>query len=591
MKRKKPKPFSCDSVRDESLLFLSFDTETEGLGGKLLMITACDLNKTHVFAGDSMLDDFMALVASMPYPAIWYAHHAQYDWRYILPWIIEHAINCQISMRTETDIYQIALELDGNKIVMRDSLALFPAKLSELAQTFCPELPKGEIDIAHFDPCNPEHVEYAKRDAEILRRAMPRVDMLLRHHFGIGAGHTSAGTALNAWQATIPQGTYYDPTEYGPREDFIRSAYYGGLVFLTRNDLTENHGEIAAETYDINSCYPHVMETFGVPYGRAIQTDDYETGEMGIYRARVKAPDNLVIPILPSRNERGHMQWVRGSFETVVTSAELIFAAQHGYIIEDILEGVAFEQTVFPFNAFIARCKELRKTYKGQPQEKLAKLMQNSLFGKFGSRRERMRIFHPEKDGDIIGASPVDAQDYFWMRKEFEDNLRALPQWAVFITAHARLKLLQQIYTLGADRVIYGDTDSITCLAGHRASFDVGDDYGQFKLERQWLSFRAIAPKVYVGTLPDGTYRGAAKGMRKASMEREHWRALHEGRRIRLAYPSLPSLRVAMKDGIKPARIAERSSTLLDNSAHWQLTADGIRPKLAACKATLFNSD
>ena len=586
MKNKKPKPFSREAVKDESILFLSFDTETEGLGGKLLMITACDMAKTHVFTGDSMLTDFFELLATMPYPAIWYAHNAQYDWRYILPWIIEQDYHCQISMRTETDIYQVVVFIDGNKIVMRDSLALFPAKLADMAETFCPELPKGEIDIAHFDVKNPEHVNYAKRDAEILRRAMPRVDMLLRHHFGIGAGHTSAGTALKAWQATLPDGVFYNPSEWNEREQFIRAAYYGGLVFITRNDLIGSGKDIAAETYDVNSCYPHVMETFGVPYGRVIETDDYQSGIMGIYRVKVTAPFDLVVPILPHRNNKGHMQWNGGTFETIVTNAELIFAVNQGYVIEDIYEGLAFEETVFPFNSFIQRCKEIRKKYKGQPQEALAKLMQNSLFGKFGSRRERMSIFHPQNNDDMTDASPVDPDGYFWCRKEFEDNLRALPQWAVFITAHARLKLLQQVYAVGVENVIYGDTDSITCLAGHAKKFDVGLEYGQFKLEKQWTSFRAIAPKVYVGTLPDGTYKGAAKGMRRASMEREHWRALHEGRRIRLAYPSLPSLRVAMKEGMKPARIVERSSTSLDNSANWQLTIDGVRPKLAACERT-----
>ncbi len=586
MKNKKPKPFSREAVKDEGILFLSFDTETEGLGGKLLMITACDMSKTHVFTGDSMLADFFELLATMPYPAIWYAHHAQYDWRYILPWIIEQDYNCQISMRTETDIYQVIVFIDGHKIVMRDSLALFPARLADMADTFCPELPKGEIDIAHFDVKNLEHVNYAKRDAEILRRAMPRVDMLLRHHFGVGAGHTSAGTALKAWQATLPEGIFYNPSEWDEREQFIRAAYYGGLVFITRNDLIGSGKNIAAETYDINSCYPYVMETFGVPYGRAIETDDYQSGIMGIYRVKVTAPPDLVIPILPHRNNKGHMQWNGGTFETTVTNAELIFAANHGYIIEDIYEGLAFEETVFPFNSFVQRCKEIRKKYKGQPQEALAKLMQNSLFGKFGSRRERMSIFHPQNNDDMTDASPVDPDGYFWCRKEFEDNLRALPQWAVFITAHARLKLLQQVYAVGVENVIYGDTDSITCLAGHAEKFDVGPDYGQFKLEKQWTSFRAIAPKVYVGTLRDGTYKGAAKGMRKASMEREHWRTLHSGGRISLSYPSLPSLRVAMQKGIRPAHMAERQSTDINNSANWQLTAGGVRPKLAACERT-----
>jgi hypothetical protein len=526
-----------------------------------------------------MVGELVNLMADYPYPCVWYAHHAQYDWRYMLSYIVENDIACDISMRNETDIYQITLFIDGSRIVMRDSLAVFPGTLKQFAKSFTPEIPKLDLDFdaEEFDPDNAQHVQYAIRDAQILRKGMPRFNAMIARHFGVTLGHTTAGTAMKAWQATIPDGIYYSASTWAEREAFIREGYYGGLVFLTRTDEIKD-----AVTFDINSSYPYQMCAHGVPWGTAISTDDYKSGLMGIYRVRVRAPSDLILPILPRRNEKGYMRWHGGEFETVCTSSELIFAAAHGYEILEVIEGVAWESRIFPFNDFIDRCKNIRKEYKGQPEETLAKLMQNSLYGKFGSRRERLTIFNPSCDDETIGAIPIDDDGYFYMRKEFADDLRCIPEWAVFITAHARLHLLNQAYSVGIENVIYGDTDSLTVLPHVADAFNSGADYGQWKLEKRWNRFRAVAPKVYAGQLDDGAYKGAAKGLPKRLMSADQWAALLRGETLVVEYQSLPSLRVAMKDGIKPARTISRLSTDINHSANWQLINDRIRPKIAS---------
>lgn len=580
----KLKPFSNRGYRDDDILPLSFDTETRGLGGELLFITAHSLRGPHTFKGMDMVCDFFSILAEHPYPCVWFAHHAQYDWRYFLKHISENEIPCEISMRTETDIYQITVFLNGERCVMRDSMAVFPGKLAEFAKSFTPEIPKGNIDFEGgviFDPENSDHVAYALRDTQILRLGMPRFNAMLQRHFGVSLGHTTAGTALKAWQATIPDGVYYSASKWGEREQFIREGYYGGLVFLTRTDEIPN-----AVTFDINSSYPHQMCAHGVPSGTLIQTDDYKSGLMGIYRVRVRAPRDIIVPILPRRDEKGYMRWHGGEFETVCTSSELIFAATHGYKILEVIEGVAWEERIFPFNDFIEKCKTIRLNYKNLPEETLAKLMQNSLYGKFGSRRERLSIFCPEDDDDTLDATSIDEDDYFWLRKEFAPDLRCIPEWAVFITAHARLNILSQIYKCGVQNVIYGDTDSLTVLPEVAHLFDVGNEYGQWKIEKEWSRFRAIAPKVYAGQLATGKYagqyKGAAKGMPKKRMTPEHWASLLNGDVVSVDYLSLPSLRVAMKKGPQPAKMVSRVSTNIEHSANWSLKNERVFPKLAS---------
>jgi hypothetical protein len=581
-KPKKPRPFSKRGYIDEDILPLSFDTETDGLGGPLQCITACDFSKSHYFDGEFMVAEFFHLIEQFEYPFVWFAHNAQYDWRYFLDYIKRNDIACDVSMRTETDIYQIKLFIDGKKIVMRDSLAIFPGTLRDFASSFTPEIPKGDIDFdsgERFDGSKQEHRDYAIRDAMILRHGIPRFNAMLQRHFGVSIAHTTAGTALKAWMASLDEKQYFDASIYGDEEEFIRSGYFGGLVFLTRTDIVKG-----AETFDINSSYPHQMCLHGVPGGQRMSSLNWRCDNMGIFRVTVQAPDNLIVPILPHRDARGIMRWHRGVFETTVTNTELKFAERHGYVVIAVHEGILWEETLFPFNSFVEKCKALRKSHKGKPEETLAKLMQNSLYGKYGSRRERLTVFRRDDSDDefsLLEALPLDDDGFWWIRKEFSDDLRCLPQWAVFITAHARLHLLDTVYRVGVENVVYGDTDSVTVLPGYSHLFDTGLDYGQFKLEKTWKTFRAIAPKVYAGQLDDGRYKGAAKGLPRKKMKEREWKALLNGDRVSVDYFTLPSLRIAMGRGTSPAKPISRISSDILNAGNWELKGHLVRPKLA----------
>lgn len=579
-KPKVPRPFSNKGFYEDDCIALSWDTETNGLGGELLFISACSMDCDDLtYSGADMVHRFITMASHYPKPFVWYAHNAQYDWRYLLDYIRENAIPCDISMRTDTDIYQIKLFIDGSQIIFRDSLAVFPGTLRQFAETFTPELPKGDIDFEAgeiFDPANPDHVAYAIRDAQILRKGIPRFNGMLSRHFGITLAHTTAGTAMKAWQASLPDGRYYDASVYGEDEEFIRSGYYGGLVFLTRTDEIKN-----AVTFDINSSYPYQMETHGVPYGQRMSTRQWRGDYLGIFKVKVRTPPGLIIPILPHRDDKGYMRWHQGTFVTTVTNLELKFAESHGYEILECYEGFAWEETVFPFGDFIGKCKAIRFAYPGMSEEAIAKLMQNSLYGKYGSRRERQSVFCIEGDDEVstIGAIPIDDAGYWWSRTEFSEDLRCIPEWAVFITANARMHLLRTVYSVGPENCLYGDTDSLTVLPGNDHHFDTGLKYGQWKKEKVWKRFRAIAPKVYAGELDDGRLKGAAKGLPRKKMGEPQWNELLQGNRITVDYQTLPSLRVAMARGVEPAHDISRISTDINNAGNWELHGVHVRPK------------
>lgn len=586
--------YSESAIRtDDAIIVCAWDTETRGLGGDLLMVQYGSqwAGEIEIFEDSStdMLEKFFNYMLGFPYPCVWFAHNAQYDFRYLLPWLIERGIEFDVGMRTDTDIYEIRIMHGGDKYVLRDSFALFSHSLADLAKRFCPaDLQKHSIDIENFDPANSEHIAYARRDIEILLVGLPKFFDMIVDHFGVNPAGTAAGTAVKAWQRTIPEGIYYNAQPWGDAEKFIRDAYYGGLVFLT--DTNPHYGP---HTYDLNSSYPASMMDFGVPYGAMVRSDDFEGDHMGIYQVRVKAPDNLIVPILPSRDAKGNMRWRGGEFETTVTNRELVFAVEHGYEVLEIIDGYVFEEIIYPFDDFIGKCKTIRKDFKGTALEFVAKLLQNSLYGKFGSRRERLKMMasHVMDDDDFIGAVPYDEDGLWYVMRELDEQMRCLPQWAVFITAHSRLRLLQAVYSIGPENCIYGDTDSITVQPGYEHLLDVGDDYGQWKFEKEWKVFRAIAPKVYAGIHASGkhagTYQGAAKGIPRRAIRESGdkvWADLLERGATRAEALSLPSLRVALKSpGLTPAKTLSRVSSSLNNSANYELLPDGaVRVKKSA---------
>src|SRR5574337_471169 len=313
-KNPKQKTYANRNVKNDDILVAAFDVETAGLGGELLMIQWGIFGVVHYATGPDMIDQFMSFILEYHSPVVWYAHFAQYDWRYLLDYFIEHKTNVDFGMRSDTTIYQITITRDdGKKVIMRDSFAIFNSPLEKLASSFCPEIPKIKIDVANFDPLNIEDIEYAKRDVLILLTALPRLFTMLRKYFDVTPSGTFSGTAIRGWQKTLPHERIYNCSIHSAREEYIRKSYYGGLVFLTSDKIHYD-----CETYDVNSSYPSVMVDYGVPVGRCFETRDWQDERMGIYSVRVRAPDDLIIPILPAHNSNGAMRWYRGEFDTIV---------------------------------------------------------------------------------------------------------------------------------------------------------------------------------------------------------------------------------------------------------------------------------
>lgn len=562
----------------------AWDVETEGLGGRILAASYMmegDQEATFISGTGPEIIQELFYVMCENHTFVWYAHNAQYDLRYIVENLMDRMDDLSIFLRTDSDIFMVTLDLpeydEKARLVIKDSFALFPFKLSKFAESMCPEYPKLTLDFEKetFDPKNSDHVAYAKRDVEALLNSLIRFDLLIFETFDVHFKATTASTALAAWERSLAKGEFYRPPS--GHDDFIRSAYYGGLVFLT-----DTNTEARAKTYDCNSSYPYQMMTHPLPIGNPISTGRYMAGYLGIYKVTMKSPDDLIVPCIPVRDSKG-IVWPSGQFETTATSVDIDFALKHGYRLLAIHEGLFWEESAKPFESFISKCRDLRVKYKGQPLEIVAKLMQNSLYGKFGSKKTRRKIYAHLDDEESMGCEPWGE---FLIRDEIDDEMLALPQWAAFVTSYARRHLLTLVYSIGPERVLYGDTDSVTVREG--VSVDTGKDYGQWKLEKDWLSFKARGPKVYAGMKQSeqdanvveiaGAIKGIPRGKWKVSGALE---MVYKGETGTIHYKTLPSLMEVLKEPErKAAHDAKRSLSDINKSRTWKVQPDGtVRPR------------
>ena len=569
-----------------------FDFETVGLGGEVNFATWKREGDTEAkqISGDSIEQEmFYIMCENNEYT--WYAHNSQYDLRYLVEQLTEYMDRLHVYLRTDSDIFMVTLDLpeygEKKQLVIKDSFALFPQSLEKFAASMCPDLPKLSFDweAGDFDPSNSDHVAYALRDADSLLAALLKFNELVLDTFGVNCKATTASTAMAAWQHSLDKNERYFPGSQN-NDDFIRSAYYGGLVFLTDTNLVPD-----AKTYDLNSSYPYQMMTHQFPVGNPGKTKRFESGKMGVYTVIVKTPDDLIVPILPMRDDKG-ITWPSGTFETTCTSVDLQFAIDHGYRLLAVVEGLVWDNSASPFKAFVEKCRSIRFAHKGTGLETVAKLMQNSLYGKFGTKKKRRKIYASLPEEEQAGC---EAWGDFYIREEIDEEMLALPQWAAFVTAYARRHLLSHVYAVGPQNAIYGDTDSITVRGGN--SLPTGDQYGDLKLEKEWHHFRARAPKVYAGIRKDtDKIAGAIKGVpRKKWASSGALNMVYNQSNGKIGYITLPSLMNVLKGDNGNAYEATRSISEISRSRSWVRNVDGtVRPKsyeeIAAQKSRKSNS-
>lgn len=417
-----------------------------------------------------------------------------------------------------------------------DTMLLMPTSLKNLGHG---SEGKGDMRLEwHTLDATPEQQEYVMKyclqDCAVLLSAYRRFCKVFTGDEQKACKDTAASNAFRALKECYPAAP---PTLWRSTKTFdqkMRPYYHGGIVntFGPARDITGTFTMV-----DANSMYPGAMKNYMHPASnRCVDVANpviNNKGELKGFGTRVffitfEGWSNILPHVKPS----GGLEYnVAGTY--YVSCHELQAAFRHGFVRVDKILGVVVFNDSMQFGLFVDKFYGMRQTAKqaGDPVEYVYKIVLNSAYGKFGQ--------DPGNYSDTIfelpGQTPEDDTENYtpWKRKGFtSDHLNVI--WerekliadsdqayinvatAASITGASRACLIDAIGAVinAGGTVHYCDTDSIVFEG--RATMDLGDKLGQWKVECKLSRVIIAGPKLYALEIAGkpGKYKVAAKGVR-----------------------------------------------------------------------------
>lgn len=381
-----------------------------------------------------------------------------------------------------------------------------------------------------------ETVKYCEIDCVSLHEIILKFNELIFEHFKVNIHKYST---LSALAYAIFRSVYIEkdiiPQLSGPIAKDIRQGYTGGAVDMY---IPENPKDSQMYVYDVNALYPFTMEEFDMPIGKPTLFEGdirkIDPNAFGFFYCKIKTPDNLEHPIIQTHIKINNIKSTiapLGQWEDMIFSAELDNAIKYGYHFE-ILWGYTFKRKNV-FKDYVDTLYELRLQYqKSNPLNLIAKLLMNSLYGKFGMNdsfpnieiltKKEFNEFVEGFKGEINSFIELDNKTMVIYRSSQADINTMLDGHkethnvsigiSAAITAYARIHMSQ--FKNNPDfKLYYSDTDSAYFdrpLPDHFINKKV---LGKLKLENVCNKAIFLAPKMYYLETEDGKIIYKVKGL------------------------------------------------------------------------------
>lgn len=494
-----------------------FETVNDVDDCRVWAAAVCDLSTFSVEIGDS-IEWFMGWCEDHASCQL-YFHNLAFDGYFIIDWLERHGwywlsdgddpgpMSYSTVISDMNQVYAVTLYFNAvQKVRIYDSLKVIPMSVDAMARAFGLSISKGQIDYNKPRPIGylmtDEERDYISTDVEIAARAM---SVMLSN----GMSRMTAGSnALGDYKALAGghrRFRYIFPVIEDDADDFIRKAYKGGFTWANPRFAGKPVGK--GIVVDANSMYPSVM--YGV-YG-----EQMPVGEPVFFEGSPFASPDARRPLwvaaatvrfkvredhIPCIQLKGNMRFnpvafleesdgeVTFSFTNVDYS---LFMEQYEFEVLEWHGGYRFQSNDRFFKSYIdkwmgVKVEAGREGNKGM--RSLAKLMLNSLYGKFGTRKEVCSRRPLMVDGVVR---------YVDLPPERRDAVY-LPV-AVFTTSYARAKMVRSAQA-NFPRFLYADTDSMHLLGTDPPEgIDIDDSaLGQWKVEGVFDRAKYLGPKCYI---------------------------------------------------------------------------------------------
>jgi DNA polymerase type B, organellar and viral len=374
-----------------------------------------------------------------------------------------------------------------------------------------------------------EAIKYCKLDCVSLYQILLKFNKMIFNLFSKNIHHypTLSSLAFSIFRSNFMKESTI-PQIMGQVSKNIRSGYTGGSV-----DMYIPNG-IKIRAYDVNSLYPSQMQSQLMPVGMPTYFNgnilNFNENAFGFFYCKIIAPDDIKHPILQTRVKiNGVTKTIApiGSWEDMLFSEEMKNAINYGYKIK-VLWGYTFKSENI-FKEYVEFLYNLRSQYdKSDPMNFIAKILLNSLYGRFGmdDNFENIDIIHRDFYSDFENkfidqiTDKIELNDYvivFYKASEgiIEDQgeHNVSVGIAAAITAYARIHMSQ--FKNNPDiNLYYTDTDSIYTDSNIEKSFLSETVLGKLKLENTCSKAIFLAPKVYCLETDNGKIIYKVKGLK-----------------------------------------------------------------------------
>ena len=535
---RKSKRFTCDFETSTLEWYLK-----DGYA-RVWAYSICEIGNPDNFIYGNNIDDFMKWCSSPKHNYTCYFHNMKFDGEYIFYWLLKNGFECIEDKKARSDktftcllsdtglfysieIYFTVRGKKINKVTLIDSLKILNFSVEKIAKDFKLPIQKLELDYNTYRPVGyqlkPYEVDYIRNDVEIMARAL---DIMFNEHLD---KMTIGSDALSYYKKNLSSFDMYYPN-IGIKDDLIRRSYRGGWTYLNPKYKNAEVGE--GLVVDKNSMYPSMMREMYMPFGDPVYFDGkYEEDKcyplyIQMLSCSFEVKENM-LPTVQLKHTLGYMdneyiETTNGRIETLtLTSVDLELFFKH-YNVKDLTyhDGFKFKRIKGLFNSYIDHWmnEKIKAGKEGNgAKRQIAKLMLNSLYGKFGLGSS-VRGKYPILEDDVVHYKCYDRRD--------RDTIYC--PVASFITSYARKDIIDNSqairdYTMkkyGVDYYIYSDTDSIHCLKlpeEELRQFMRLDDYelGAYKVESTFERAKFIRQKCYIEIGYDGKVNSTIAGMPK----------------------------------------------------------------------------
>lgn len=356
---------------------------------------------------------------------------------------------------------------DHGSIDIIDTMNYYQQRLEDMGKA----LSIKKLDVDFNTSSLKELTVYCRQDVRIIREAMLSLMRYLKDNNLSRLTHTVSSLAFTTFIRRFkPVDIYIDGNK--DRVDLTRKSYFGGRTECFKI------GKFTGKFYliDINSQYPFVMRNNRYPVKTFAMYKNPSIDEISNlilhYCVTAECTIKTDIPAFPYKIDKRTCFPV-GLFKTVLSTPEIEYALNHGFILKCTKAVVHYSYPIFTkyVDHFYNERNIWRSSGNGSWAE-LSKKLLNTLYGKFGqSGHQWVKTNYQPKgyprrwlEADIDTGQRIyymEIDNTVYESQKETESRDSYPAIAAHVTAHGRMYLQLMIDYLGRDHVYYCDTDSL----------------------------------------------------------------------------------------------------------------------------------